>query len=154
MSPPAGDRLGDRVADLIGVVGPVDRVGRAQLAGEPGRAGGTEQSHLVVLLDDIDNGEGDRRIGDVEDGIDAILLEPLLGDCRADVGLLLMVGVDDLDVEPGIRVFLHEVFDRELGAGNETKSARGRVDVREVAEHAELDGSGDAVGQRRRCCCK
>ena len=57
----------------------------------------------------------------VGNGIDIFLLDPSPRDGRADIGLVLVIGRDDLHLE--IRVLLHEIFgghfcrrDRSLAA--------------------------------------
>ena len=54
---------------------------------------------LVLLPGDVADGQGRRGGRHVDDHVDAVLVVPLPGDVRCDVGLVLVVGRDDLDVD-------------------------------------------------------
>ena len=84
------------VAGRPSVIDPLDRVGRAGLSGQirAGR-GRCEEGHFCVANERIDS-ETDGRIRHVDNGIDRIDIEPFARDCRADIGLVLVIGVDDL----------------------------------------------------------
>ena len=67
--------------------------------------------HLVLLARDVGDRERDRRIGQVDDHVDAVDVEPAARDRRADIGLVLVVGGEDLDL--ALRL-LGEILDRDL----------------------------------------
>jgi hypothetical protein len=54
---------------------------------------------LFFSLGDLVDRQRHRRGGNVENHVDAILIIPLARDGRADVGLVLVVGRDDLDLD-------------------------------------------------------
>src|SRR5690242_14600918 len=67
----------------------------------------------VLLLRDLLDGESRARGGDVHQRVEMLRVEPLARLRRGDVGLVLMVGRDDLD-----RLAEHlpaEILDRHLG---------------------------------------
>ncbi|MGY3353918.1 hypothetical protein ACVWZK_000581 [Bradyrhizobium sp. GM0.4] len=87
------------VAGRPGVVDPLDGVGRAGLAGEIGARGGRrEERHAAIAQQRVD-GEANGRVRHVDDGVDALDIEPFARDCIADVGLVLVIGIDDLDLD-------------------------------------------------------
>jgi hypothetical protein len=53
---------------------------------------------LFFSLGDLRDGERHRGGGDVEHRVDAVAVVPLPGDGGADIGLVLVVGGDDLDL--------------------------------------------------------
>ena len=77
-------------------------------------------------------------------------VDPLVGNIGADVGLVLMVGADDLDLD--IRVILHEVLRRQLGGGHRAWAGIVGIKARHVGKHADFDvdllGTRGAAGQR------
>ena len=126
-----------------GVVGPVDGVGRALGAGQVGRAGARVDEDLVLLLGDLVDRERDRRGRHVDDHVDAVLVVPLAGDVGGDVGLVLVVGRDDLDLDAlagGV-----EVLDRHAGGDDRAFARQVGIDAGAVVQHADLDGG---LGQR------
>ena len=127
----AGGGLGQHV----GVVGPVQRVGRALRAGEVGGAGAGVDEDLVLLFRHAGDGEGDRGGGDVEDDVDAVAVEPLAGDAGADVGLVLVVGGDHFDIEAMAAEVLHGL----LGADHRGLAADLAIGAGHVGEDPELD---------------
>ena len=100
-----------------------------------------DQQRLALLACDLADGEGHGRGGDIDDHVDLPRVEPLAGDLRADVGLVLMVGEDDLDRETlGRRP---EVLDGHEGRHPRARSGQGRVSPGLVVEDADPD---DPVG--------
>ena len=80
------DGLAGAVGQRPGVVGPVDRVGAAVLAGQVGGGGAGYQEHLVLLLGDGVDGERDRGGRHVDHHVDLstsnhwrTMLEPTSG---------------------------------------------------------------------------
>ncbi len=135
------DRAGDAVTVGPGVVGPVHGVGRALGAGEQRRAGARADQHLVVVAHDLANRQRDRRVGNVGDHADALVLEPAPRDRGAEIGLVLMVGGDHLDFAAGCLAAV--VLDRQLRADHGAWPLVVRVDAAHVVEDADADGTID-----------
>ncbi len=131
------DRTAGRAAQHVGVVGPVDRVRAALRTGQVGRAGAGIQHHLVLLAAHGVDREPDRGCRHIDDGIDAVLIEPLPRDRGADVGLVLVVGGDDLDVEA--LAGDAEIHQRLPRTDHARRSAIVAVLSRLVVEHADAD---------------
>ena len=132
----AAGALGERV----GVVGPVDRRRRAGLAGQVGGRRPGDEEDLVLLAADLVDRQRGRRGRHVDDDVDAVLVVPLAGDVRGDVGLVLVVGGDDLDVDAlggGV-----EVLDGHARGDDRAFAGEVGVDPRAVVEHADLDVDG------------
>ena len=92
MSPPAfTTALPVPCGERVGVVGPVDGVGRAGLAGQVRGRGARIEEDAVLLLDDRRDRERDAGIRHVDDHVDLVLVEPLARDADADVRLVLVV---------------------------------------------------------------
>jgi hypothetical protein len=132
----------------------VDGIGIAFRTGEVRgcRTRGDEQ--LVLLLRHFADREGDSRIRDVDDHVDLVDIEPQVGDVRSDIGLVLMIDGNDLD--------LHafggsaEILDRELGCGDRAWAAIVGIEARHIGQDANLDDAvsilrlGRTAGQERR----
>ena len=56
--------------------------------------------------------EADAGIGEIDDRRNALLIDPAAGDRKPDIGLVLMVGEDDLD--PGSAAFRRKILRRHL----------------------------------------
>src|SRR5215472_13601927 len=131
------DRVAGAVRQRPGVVNPMHGVGRARLAGEIGGRRAHRQEHLVLVAGELVDRERDRGGRHVRNGIDLVDVEPLARNAQADVGLVLVIAADDLD--------LHT-----LGGGTEILNRLARhpdrgsardigVDARLIVEHANLD---------------
>ena len=71
-------------------------------------------------------------------------IEPLPGDCRADVGLVLVIGEHDLD-----RLAEHRtagILDRHARGNDRTRTAQIGIEAGLIVEHADPD---DVVGDLR-----
>jgi hypothetical protein len=112
-------------------------VGRAGLAREIGRAGAGEQHRLVVGLGDLQHREADGRIDQIGDGVDAVEIEPAPGDRGADIGLVLVIGGNDLDRHAIDLVA--ELVRRHLRRLDRADAGILLVRPREIGEHADLD---------------
>src|SRR5713226_7625770 len=66
------------------------------------------------------------------DKVDMVIVEPLVGDVGADIGLVLVVARDHLDLH--VRIGLGEVGDRQFGGGDRARAANVGVERRHVAE--------------------
>ena len=85
------------------------------------------------------------EVGTSRMAFDVIDVDPLPHDVDADVGLVEVVGVDNLDfhaVSGGI-----EILHRHLGGDDGALPADVGIEARHVVEHAELDG--EVLGLRR-----
>ena len=101
-----------RPGERVGVVRPLDVVGRASLARQLRRAG-VEHRHLVVVARHGCHGEGAVGHGDIEDRIDPALVEPGPREGGGHVRLGLRVAGDHLDGD-GAGLFTREILDRQL----------------------------------------
>jgi hypothetical protein len=71
---------------------------RARFAGQIRRSGGRDEKNAIPFLGDLLNCKGNRGDGNVDDGVDALLIDPLARDIRADIRLVLVISRDDLDL--------------------------------------------------------
>ena len=148
------DRAAGAVGEHPGVVGPVDGVGRAGLAGQVGRrrAGveeGLASSPCVIWL----TASATDEVGTSTITSTLSVSYHCAGDARADVGLVLVVGRDDLD--------LHALARRRrsprppcCAASDRARAGEVGVEARHVVQHADLDDVvrdlGAAARGRRR----
>ena len=107
---------------VVVLIGDVEVVGVAALAGELGRAGVGGEVELALL--DCGGDDGQRDVGEDDAGqdVDVVGLDHLVGKLDGDVGLLLVVLGDDGDLGAGVAGLLqrqHEAVahvDAEAGA--------------------------------------
>src|SRR6202023_3351247 len=85
------------IGQRVGIVGPVHGVGRAGDAGNVGAAAAGIDVDPVLLAGQRRDRQRDRRGRDVEDRVDLVIVIPVAGDIDADIGLVLVIGGDDLD---------------------------------------------------------
>ena len=146
--PRVAARLHDGAARPVGqgprVVGPVHGVGRAGLAREVGGGGARHQKRLALVAGDLVDGQGHARVGHVHDHVHLVGVVPLASDLGAHVGLVLVVGGDDLDLQALLGGL--EVLDGHAGGDHRALPGEIGVEARLVVEHADLD---DAVGDLR-----
>jgi hypothetical protein len=104
---------------------------------------------LLLVTHDVVDGMGDRRCGAADDRVDAFLINPFqcLGD--TDVGLVLIVGNDNLD--RGSVDGAAEILDRHLDHQDLTGAAIVGIGAGLVGHHADADDIVRDVGTRRRC---
>ena len=93
----------------------MDGIGAARLVGEADRARTIEHDDLVARLGDLAGRQGRRRRRDVEDHLDALIVEHVAGDVGGEVSLVLMIGRDDLDL--AAQHFAAEILHRHLRGG-------------------------------------
>jgi hypothetical protein len=133
-------RLGQRAGGGPGLrpaVGvPVHRVRAALWPGHVGRGGATVDVRLVLLPRQHVQREGDAAVAHLRDGVHAVAVEPLAGDVQADIGLVLVVRLQDLDVQA---VGDGEVLHGLAGGGDAAGPADVPVGAGHVAQHADAD---------------
>ena len=113
------------------------RVGTAGLVAEPDRAGAVEHHDLVARLGDLAGGQrgGGRR--DVEQHLDALIVQHVAGDVGGKVGLVLMIGRDDFDL--AAQHFAAEILRRHFRGGLRARPGDIGVEARHVENAAELE---------------
>ena len=116
-------------------------VGAAGLVGEADRAGAVEHDDLVARLGDLAGGERGRGCRHVVDHLDALIVEHVAGDVGGKVGLVEMVGGEDLDL--AAEHLAAEILRRHFRGG----LAAGTGDVGIEAGHVE-----DAAELRAEAC--
>jgi hypothetical protein len=97
-----------------------------------------EHHDPLALPRDLLHGEGDRGDGNVDDRVDVFHVVPARRDRRADIGLVLVIGEDDLD-----RLAQHgaaEILRGHARGDHRSLSGQISVDARLVVEHSDLDG--------------
>ena len=135
------------VAGRPDVVDPLDGVRRAGLAGEIGACGRRRQKRHPRIAQQRIDGEADRGIGHVDHGVDVVDVEPFAHDRRADIGLVLVIGVDDLDLD----VLAAAV---EILRGHPRRFHRAHAvgvleDAGDIVEHADPDDVAGNLRARR-----
>ncbi len=130
----------------IGIPGVADRIGRALLVGQPRRTRSGHDQHLVLGFGDAGNRERNARIDDIGDEVDAAGVVPLACDSGGDVGLVLVIGRYQFNLERrlGLR---DEIIDRHLRRGNGAGAGEIRKHPGHIRQHADLHR---AVGNRWR----
>ncbi len=83
------------------------------------------------------DGEADAGIGEIDDRIDALGIHPSPRDRDADVGLVLMIGVNDLDLETAR--LLGEILGRQLSPNQRPLADLIGERAGEVAQDADPD---------------
>ncbi len=97
---------------------------------------------------DFVDGETNGRVRHIGNRIDVILIDPAACDAGADVGLVLMIGGDDLHLE--VRMLLHEIFGRHLCRRDRSLASVIGIRTGSVIKHADLDRSRLGEARRRR----
>ena len=87
------------------------------------------------------DGKTDGRIRHVDDGVDAVDIEPFARDRRADVGLVLVIGIDDLDLDALAAAV--EILRRHARGFHRAHAVGVLENAGDVVEHADAD---DVVG--------
>ena len=123
------------VAGRPGVVDPLDGVRRAGLAGQIGARGGRCQKRHPRAAQQRIDGKADGGIGHVDHRIDAIDVEPFAHDRRAHVGLVLVIGVDDLDLD--VLAAAIEILRGHPRRFHRTHAVGVLEDAGDVIEHAD-----------------
>ncbi|SAL87222.1 hypothetical protein AWB67_07368 [Caballeronia terrestris] len=140
----ARHRLHETCRQRIGVVRVLDRVRRARLVAELGRARAACDRDPVLLLRHVRHRERDGRRQQVLHHIDLLVVEPFTRDRRGDVGLVLVIGADHLDRRT--EHLAAEIVDGHLRRDDRAFPADVGKDRRHVGEHADLHHAIADVG--------
>ncbi len=135
------DRPSGACRHRVGVVGVVDVVGRALLAGDRRGAGAGEEGDALLLGGDGHDGQRGGARHQVGDGVDLLFIEPLAGDARRDIRLVLVVGADDDDRLA--EDLTAEVLRRHLCGNERPRPGEIRVGTGHVGKDSDLH---DVVG--------
>ena len=122
----------------VGVERPVHRGRRAALAGQVGGARAGDQEHLVLLPRNLRDREADGAVRHIDDRVHASLVEPCARDAGADIGLVLMVGLQHLDRQP--RKSGRRLRRRLLRAGDRAGAGGVAIRTGQIGQHAEANG--------------
>ena len=114
----------------------MDRIGAAGFVGEPDRAGTVEYHDLVARLCNLAGGERGGGRGDVEQHLDALIVQHVTGDVGGKVGLVLMIGREDLDL--AAQHFATKVLGRHFCGGFRPRPGDIGVQTGHVENAAEL----------------
>src|SRR5580692_5529073 len=137
--------LADGSTQLIGIVNPVHQIiGRARLAGEIGRACAGQQDGLVGGFGDLERGERNARVDEIGNRIDAFEIEPASRNARADVGLVLVIGRNDLNRHAVYLVI--ELFRGDLGGFDRAHAGASLIGSGKIGEDADLDLAARHLG--------
>jgi hypothetical protein len=139
----------------------MNRIGAAGFVGEPDRAGAVEYHDLVARLCNLAGGERGGGRGDVEQHLDALIVQHVTGDVGGKVGLVLMIGRDDFDL--AAQHFAAEILGRHFRGGLRARPGDIGIQAGHVENAAELERRL-ALRQRHRrrhrqnrgdnaCCC-
>jgi len=145
-----GQRAAGGLGEHIGVVRPMDGVGVALRAGEVGGRGAGVDVDLVLGLGHAGHGQAHAGIGHFDDQVHAFAVIPLGGDAGADIGLVLVIGGDDIDLEAlGGRA---EILQRLVDAGDGDGAGQVLVGAGQIGQHADPEPGalGAGAGERQR----
>src|SRR5271167_304967 len=124
----------------------MESVRRALLAGKIRTSGPRYYENALLVSGYSLDRESRRRIAAVGDQIDAVLIDPSPHDAGGNVGLVLVVGGDDLDLlaEHGRT----KILDRQSCRLDRAFAAEVRVQSRHVVDHADADDIAGYLRQR------
>ena len=137
-------RAPGRDRERMGVIGPVEAVGRTGLAGQVRRRGADDDVDLLLLGGDSLHCKRDRRRGEVGDHVDALGIIPATSDARSEIGLVLVIGADQLDLLAEHAAA--EILNRHFRGFDRPLAAKVGVDPGLIVQNADLD----ALRRRRR----
>ena len=133
LKPCVDQRTAGGMGVLVSIETPDDRIRAALIIGQRGHGRRCVQHDLVLLLRHLRHGQRHRRRRHVGRHIDAAV-EPLPRDRGRDVGLVLVVGADHLDIEIQVRFHL---VDRELRRRHGSRPGVVAIGARQVGQHAD-----------------
>src|ERR1700694_5326681 len=118
----------------------MDHVFAAAFAGEIGTACGRDERDLVFILDKRLSAESDRGIADIGNDIDITFIEPATDDSQANVGLVLMIGNEQLDLD--VRILGNEFVDCQLRASDTGRPLNIAIDASHIGNVPDADRIG------------
>jgi hypothetical protein len=143
------DRAGKARRQRVAVVDPRCLGRRAGFAGEGRAADRAGDGDAVAFSRELLDGKRHRGIVEADGHIDVFRIEPAAGDCRADVGLVLVVGDGDLD-----RLAEHRtagILDRHARRNRRAGTAQVGIEARLIVEHTDFENVvGDLTARARR----
>ena len=131
----------------VGVISPVETIGRTLRAGQLGRRSPRGHGDLLFLGGQSLNGERHRGCGQLHDAVHLFGVIPLARDVRRDVGLVLVVGGHDLDRR--VHNLAAEILDRHQGGFIGILTAKVGINAGLVVQNADLDGAVRYLGHGR-----
>ena len=149
LAPGLGQRRSGAGRRGVGVKHPVEAGGTAILIGQPRGGGAGEQADGALFLQQLLHRQRSGRIGQVCERVHTVAVQPLAGLGRSDVGLVLVVGRQHLDLHAAA-FGLQAVFNGEVGGHHRALAAEAGVRAGHVRQDADLD---DAVGNLRVGAC-
>ena len=120
-----------------GVVGVVQRIGRALLVGQRRRAGADHDNRFLLVGGHARHGQRGAGVGAADQHVQALLVEPLARLGRGDVGLVLVVGGDQLDL-PAVDRAAH-FLDGHADGLDAAWAVGARVHARQVGDETDPD---------------
>jgi hypothetical protein len=111
-------------------------IGTAGFVGEPDRTGPVEDHDLVARLGDLAGGKRGRGCRDVVEHLDALIIEHVARDVGGKVGLVEMIGREDLDL--AAEHLAAEIFRRHLRGGLAADAGDIGIKARHIEDAAEL----------------
>ncbi len=121
----------------VGIVGPVETVGLAGVAGQARRRRTDHDVDLFLLLRQLVDRERDRRGRQFRDHVDVLDIIPAPRNGTAEIRLVLVIGGDDFDLLA--EHLAAEILDRHLGGLERPFAAVIGVDPRLIVQDADLD---------------
>ncbi len=128
--------LDDGRGECVTILEPVTCVGRTLFSGQLGRGGAGDHHGALVLCRKALNGQGNRRKREVQEGVDIRDIDPLPGNVHGNVGLVLMIGVNDFDRLP--QHLAAEIRGGHLGDLDGAQAPRVGKRTAFIAENADL----------------
>ncbi len=119
-----------------GVVRVLHGVGAALLVGQRRGAGTVHHEHALLLLRHLGHGQRRARVGAAEEHRQALRVDPLARLAGGDVGLVLVVGGDQLDRHA--QHLAAEIVDRHLDRHGAVLAFHVGVQARHVGDEADL----------------
>jgi hypothetical protein len=137
-------RAARRDRERVRVIGPVEAVGRAGRAGQRRCRRGHDDIDLPLLGGDLLHRKRYRRQREVGDHVDALDVVPTARDGGAEIGLVLVISVDQLDLLA--KHAAAKIVNRHFRGFDRPLAAKIGIDPGLIVEDADLD----ALRRRRR----
>src|SRR5882724_6752318 len=112
-------------------------VGSAGFVREPDRPRTVEHDDLVARLCDLAGGERGGGSRDIDDGLDALIVEHIAGDIGGKIGLVEVIGRDDLDF--AAQNLAADIFGRHLRRRLAARAGDVGVKPGHIEDGAELE---------------